>query len=69
MYGFIFLFKWIEERRARRKIISEDESFVMDENVVNNMFFAQQVRHVIDSGLRGVAFETSEVDAMRRSAW
>ncbi len=47
VYGFIFLFKWIEERRARRKIINEDESFVMDEEVVNNMFFAQQVKLLV----------------------
>lgn len=43
VYGFIFLFKWIEERRSRRKITQEEESFVTDENVVNSMFFAQQV--------------------------
>ncbi|MRA94311.1 hypothetical protein GH868_30825, partial [Bacillus thuringiensis] len=40
---FIFLFKWIEERRSRRKITQEDESFVTDENIVNSMFFAQQL--------------------------
>ena len=50
VYGFIFLFKWIEERRARRKIMDEEVSFVMDEEVVNNMFFAQQVRVVINHG-------------------
>ena len=43
VYGFIFLFKWIEERRSRRKITHEEESFVTDPEVVNNMFFAQQV--------------------------
>jgi len=43
VYGFIFLFKWIEERRSRRKITQEDESFITDENIVNSMFFAQQV--------------------------
>ena len=43
IYGFIFLFKWIEERRSRRKITQEEESFVMDEQIVNGMFFAQQV--------------------------
>lgn len=43
VYGFIFLFKWIEERRSRRKIIEDSDSFVRDENVVNNIFFAQQV--------------------------
>lgn len=44
VYGFIFLFKWIEERRARRKIDADSEAkFVTDENIVNSMFFAQQI--------------------------
>lgn len=43
VYGFIFLFRWIEERRSRRKIIEDTDSFVRDENIVNNIFFAQQV--------------------------
>lgn len=43
VYGFIFLFRWIEERRSRRKIVDQSESFVKDEEVVNNIFFAQQV--------------------------
>ncbi|KAL5013369.1 hypothetical protein ScPMuIL_007639 [Solemya velum] len=42
VYGFIFLFRWIEERRSRRKTITEEESFVQDENIVNGLFFAQQ---------------------------
>ncbi|XP_060562415.1 ubiquitin carboxyl-terminal hydrolase BAP1-like isoform X2 [Ruditapes philippinarum] len=42
-YGFIFLFRWIEERRSRRKTITEDESFVTDDNIVNSIFFAQQM--------------------------
>ena len=42
-YGFIFLFRWIEERRSRRKTITEEETFVTDENIVDNIFFAQQV--------------------------
>lgn len=44
VYGFIFLFRWIEERRSRRKVVEQDESFVKDEETVNNIFFAQQVR-------------------------
>lgn len=44
VYGFIFLFRWIEERRSRRKVVDQDESFVKDEDIVNNIFFAQQVR-------------------------
>ncbi|XP_031552298.1 ubiquitin carboxyl-terminal hydrolase BAP1-like [Actinia tenebrosa] len=43
VYGFIFLFKWIEERRSRRKIQPLDESFVEDQDIVNDIFFAQQV--------------------------
>ncbi|KAK3755027.1 hypothetical protein QZH41_011064 [Actinostola sp. cb2023] len=43
VYGFIFLFKWIEERRSRRKIQPLDESFVENEGIVNDIFFAQQV--------------------------
>ncbi|KAH3816861.1 hypothetical protein DPMN_118384, partial [Dreissena polymorpha] len=42
-YGFIFLFRWIEERRSRRKTITEDEQFVTDPDVVNSIFFAQQM--------------------------
>lgn len=31
VYGFIFLFRWIEERRSRRKFVDQIESFVRDE--------------------------------------
>ena len=43
VYGFIFLFRWIEERRSRRKANPEVESFVTDDDAVNSIFFAQQV--------------------------
>ncbi|XP_055386808.1 ubiquitin carboxyl-terminal hydrolase calypso [Condylostylus longicornis] len=43
VYGFIFLFRWIEERRARRKIVETTEIYVKDEEAINNIFFAQQV--------------------------
>ncbi|CAI9592659.1 unnamed protein product [Staurois parvus] len=44
VYGFIFLFKWIEERRSRRKVSTLlDDTSVMEEDVVNNMFFAHQL--------------------------
>ncbi|KAK7503383.1 hypothetical protein BaRGS_00005304 [Batillaria attramentaria] len=43
VYGFIFLFRWIEERRSRRKANTEDESFVTDDDAVNSIFFAQQI--------------------------
>nr|6HGC_A Chain A, Ubiquitin carboxyl-terminal hydrolase calypso,Ubiquitin carboxyl-terminal hydrolase calypso [Drosophila melanogaster] len=43
-YGFIFLFRWIEERRARRKIVETTaEIFVKDEEAISSIFFAQQV--------------------------
>ena len=44
VYGFIFLFKWSEFGRSRRKVqTNQEESFCTDKNVVNNMFFAHQV--------------------------
>uniref|UniRef100_A0AAQ4PWS6 Ubiquitin carboxyl-terminal hydrolase n=1 Tax=Gasterosteus aculeatus aculeatus TaxID=481459 RepID=A0AAQ4PWS6_GASAC len=44
VYGFIFLFKWIEERRSRRKVNTlMDETSVIDEEIVNDMFFAHQL--------------------------
>ena len=43
VYGFVFLFKWNEERRSRRKGVTPlDEAFVESDDIVNNMFFAQQ---------------------------
>ncbi|CAG5135493.1 unnamed protein product, partial [Candidula unifasciata] len=42
VFGFIFLFRWIEERRSRRKT-TEIENFVTDAEAVNNIFFAQQI--------------------------
>lgn len=43
VYGFIFLFRWMEERRSRRKVIEQTEVFVKDEEIVNDIFFAQQM--------------------------
>ena len=43
VYGFIFLFKWIEERRSRRKIQPLEEMFVENEDIIRDIFFAQQV--------------------------
>uniref|UniRef100_A0A0A9YBB0 Ubiquitin carboxyl-terminal hydrolase n=1 Tax=Lygus hesperus TaxID=30085 RepID=A0A0A9YBB0_LYGHE len=40
VYGFIFLFRWNEERRSRR---NQNELCVGDEQVVNSIFFAQQM--------------------------
>ena len=42
-YGAIFLFRWIDDRRSRRKIVDEQELYVKDEEVVNRIFFAQQI--------------------------
>lgn len=42
-FGFILLFRWMEERRARRQTTDKD-TFLMDEEQVNSIFFAQQVR-------------------------
>jgi len=42
-YGAIFLFRWIEERRSRRKLVDEQTLYVKDETVVNSIFFAQQM--------------------------
>ncbi|XP_077290471.1 ubiquitin carboxyl-terminal hydrolase calypso [Arctopsyche grandis] len=43
VYGFIFLFRWMEERRCRRRPGDQLERFVRDEDAVNNIFFAQQM--------------------------
>ena len=43
--GFVFLFKWIEERRSRRKLLDDEEHlYIKDEDKVNNIFFAHQVK-------------------------
>ncbi|KAF4093523.1 hypothetical protein AMELA_G00003000 [Ameiurus melas] len=53
VYGFIFLFKWIEERRSRRKVSTlVDETSVIDDDIVNDMFFAHQVSLVCFTSLR-----------------
>lgn len=43
VYGFIFLFRWIEERRSRRKVVDQSDIYVKNDEAVNNIFFAQQV--------------------------
>jgi hypothetical protein len=43
--GFIFLFKWIEERRSRRKNIEDEANYVKDDQRINDIFFAHQVRN------------------------
>jgi len=42
-YGAIFLFRWIEDRRSRRKIVEEEHLYLKDEEKVNQIFFAQQM--------------------------
>lgn len=43
VYGFIFLFRWIEERRSRRKIVDQTDIFVKSDDAINSVFFAQQM--------------------------
>ncbi|CRL01526.1 CLUMA_CG014393, isoform A [Clunio marinus] len=43
VYGFIFLFRWIEERRARRKLAETTDIYQRDESIVNSIFFAHQI--------------------------
>ena len=46
VYGFVFLFRWGEDRRARnmrKKFLITEDSYVMDSEVVNQMFFAHQI--------------------------
>lgn len=51
VYGFIFLFKWIEERRSRWRSRTDQNNtngsqsgdFIESEDIVNEIFFAQQV--------------------------
>ncbi|XP_073229835.1 uncharacterized protein [Porites lutea] len=55
VYGFIFLFKWIEERRSRRKMQPLEEMFVEDENIVRDIFFAQQNKGYVIGNLPELA--------------
>ena len=43
VYGYVFLFRWGGERRARKKNMVSENSFVMDSDLVNRMFFALQI--------------------------
>lgn len=43
VYGYVFLFQWTEERRARRKNMGGGETFVTDGDLLKEMFFAHQV--------------------------
>jgi hypothetical protein len=54
-YGAIFLFRWIEERRSRRKLLDEEELYVRSEEEVNSIFFAYQVSGILSKGARGIS--------------
>lgn len=45
IFGFIFLFKWMEKRGKRNKASTLDPNsyYVTDPNIVNKMFFAHQI--------------------------
>ena len=43
VFGFVFLFRWTGERRARKKSLATVDSYVLDSEIVNQMFFANQV--------------------------
>ena len=43
MYGFVFLFRWEGDRRARKKSLATYDTFVTEEEVVNSIFFANQI--------------------------
>ena len=43
VYGFVFLFRWEGDRRARKKSLATYDTFVTEEEVVNRIFFANQV--------------------------
>lgn len=42
VFGFVFLFQWIEERRARKKAMNDD-CYVTEPSVLQKMFFAHQI--------------------------
>lgn len=42
VYGFVFLFRWEGDRRARKKSLATYDTFVTEKEVVNKIFFANQ---------------------------
>ncbi len=56
-YGAIFLFRWIEERRSRRKLLDEEELYVRSEEEVNSIFFAYQVSGILSKRVRGICHD------------
>ena len=43
VYGFVLLFRWQGDRRARKKSLATYDTFVTEEEVVNRIFFANQI--------------------------
>jgi len=43
VYGFVFLFRWINERRSRKKMVCQKDIFIKDDEAINSIFFAQQM--------------------------
>ena len=42
VFGYVFLFQWVEERRVRKKAMN-DECYITEPSVLKNMFFAHQI--------------------------
>ena len=67
VYGFVFLFRWGEDRRARnmrKKFLVSEDSYVMDSEVVNQMFFAHQIvnNSCATHALLSVLLNCSDID-------
>lgn len=67
VYGFVFLFRWGEDRRARnmrKKFLVTEDSYVMDSEVVNKMFFAHQTvnNSCATHALLSVLLNCSDID-------
>jgi hypothetical protein len=72
VFGFIFLFKWIEERRSRNRYNSAGghtsskhaDVFVEDEQTLSSLFFAQQIvpTSCATHALISVLLNTDDVD-------
>jgi ubiquitin carboxyl-terminal hydrolase BAP1 len=66
VYGFVFLFQWIEERRSRKKSSLNDECYVTEPLIIQNMFFAHQIvvnscaTHALLSILLNIDLENDE---------
>lgn len=43
VFGFVFLFQWVEERRARKKTFMNEDCFVTEPSILREMFFAHQI--------------------------